>query len=85
MIRLKNSFKKQICVQMLFEGYQKSFRELDSIFKLQVEDRNRLGPEHPIWDRPLLDYEHDKLTYLCKKLNQCEATERDCNLFLNYF
>lgn len=63
---------------MLYEGYHKSFKELNSIFKLQIEDRHRLGHEHPIWDRPLLDAEEAKLTYLCKKLNVAESAERDC-------
>lgn len=61
---------------MLKEGYQKSFRELDLILKLQIEDRYRLGSEHPIWDRPLLDQENEKLQYLCGKLNNAEACER---------
>ena len=77
--RLRNNFKKQICVKMLYEGYHKSFRELDSILKLQIDDRNSLGSEHPIWERPLLENEEEKLSYLCSKLNHAEAAERDCN------
>ena len=72
---------------MLVQGYQKSFRELDHIFKLQIEDRYRLGPEHPVWDRPLLDQESDLLEYLCKKLNKAEAAERSDNfkaVYMNY-
>lgn len=61
---------------MLRQGYQKSFRELDVIFRLQIDERNRLGSEHPVWDRPLLDQEIDKLEYLCRKLNLAEAAER---------
>ena len=61
---------------MLKEGYHKSFRELDLIFRLQIDERNRLGSEHPVWDRPLLDQEIEKLEYLCKKLNLAEAAER---------
>lgn len=65
-----------MCIEMLKEGYHKSFRELDFIFRLQIDDRNRLGSEHPVWDRPLLDQEYHKLEYLCKKLNLGEAAER---------
>lgn len=61
---------------MLKDGYHKSFRELDFILKLQIEDRYRLGSEHPIWERPLLDQENNKLEYLCTKLNAAEASER---------
>lgn len=70
---------------MLKEGYQKSFRELDFILKLQIQDRYRLGSEHPIWDRPLLDQENDKLEYLCKKLNKAEAYERNGNSSFLFF
>lgn len=68
---------------MLYEGFHKSYRELISIFKLQIEDRHSLGPEHPIWERPLLDYESEKLSYLCKKLNRAETAERDGIYFLH--
>ena len=73
--RKKNSYKKQLCVEMLREGFHKSFRELDVIIRLQIEERYRLGSEHPVWDRPLLDQEPRKLDYLCKKLNLAERSE----------
>ena len=62
---------------MLCQGYHNSFRELDFIFILQKEDRFRLGSDHPIWDRPLIDQEPEKLSYLCKKLNQAEFADRN--------
>lgn len=68
---------------MLKEGYHKSFRELDLIFRLQIDDRYRLGSEHPVWDRPLLDQEYEKLEYLCKKLNKAEEAERAGMSFVN--
>ena len=61
---------------MLIEGFQKSFRELNLVLKIQMDDRHRLGSEHPIWEKPLLDQEPDKLSYLCKKLNVGEEAER---------
>ena len=61
---------------MLRDGYHKSFRELNVILKLQIDERYRVGSEHPVWDRPLLDQEPEKLLYLCKKLNMAEAAER---------
>jgi hypothetical protein len=74
--RLKNSFKKQLCIEMLCQGFHKSFREIDLILKLQIDDRHRLGSEHPVWDRPLLDNENTKLEYLGQKLNKAEMAER---------
>ncbi len=62
---------------MLCEGFHKSFREIDFILKLQIEDRHRLGSEHPVWDRPLLDNENTKLEYLGRKLNKAESAERN--------
>ena len=62
---------------MLFEGYQKSFRELNHVLKLQIDDRYRLGTDHPIWEKPLLDQESEKLSYLCAKFNQGEDAERN--------
>jgi hypothetical protein len=61
---------------MLIEGFHKSFREIDIILKLQIEERHRVGSEHPVWNRPLLDCENVKLEYLCKKLNLAESSER---------
>jgi hypothetical protein len=78
--RMRNSFKKEFCINMLAQGYHRSFKELNLILDLQIEDRYRLGSEHPVWDRPLLDQEEDKLTYLCKKLNTAEDAERKSKL-----
>lgn len=75
--KLKNSYKKQLCIEMLFEGFQKSFRELNTVLELQMDDRYRLGSEHPIWEKPLLDQEPEKLSFLCRKLNTAEAAERN--------
>lgn len=69
---------------MLKDGFHKSFRELDLIIKLQIEDRYRVGSEHPVWERPLLDNEHEKLNYLCKKLTEAESSERASNIVLLY-
>ncbi|RNA08109.1 tetratricopeptide repeat 29 [Brachionus plicatilis] len=85
--KLKNTFKKQLCVEMLKDGYHKSFRELDFILKLQIQDRYRVGSEHPVWDRPLLDNEHEKLEYLCNKLTDAESSERTNEfkkVYINY-
>ncbi len=61
---------------MLFHGYQNSFREIEKILQLQMTDRYKLGSEHPIWERPLLDQEPEKLSYLAKKFNISEDAER---------
>jgi hypothetical protein len=63
---------------MLRQGYHHSFRELFVILAWQREDRERLGAEHPLHQRPLLDAETDKLRLLCTQLNKAEEAERRC-------
>jgi hypothetical protein len=64
---------------MLHQGFHKSYREIEMILKLQIDDRYRLGSEHPIWDRPLLDQEYKKIEYLSMNLNSAETAEYDNN------
>jgi hypothetical protein len=66
---------------MLRHGYHNSFRELCAILAWQKEDRERLGAEHPLHRRPLLDAEPDKLRFLCQYLNKAEEAERRCKIF----
>jgi hypothetical protein len=63
---------------MLRQGYHQSFRELCAILAWQKKDRDRLGGEHPLYRRPLLDAESDKLRFLCVYLNKAEEAERKC-------
>jgi hypothetical protein len=69
---------------MLRQGYHHSFRELCGILAWQKEDRERLGAEHPLHRRPLLDAEPDKLRFLCQYLNKAEEAERRCKIFLSF-
>jgi hypothetical protein len=61
---------------MLMKGLHKSFSELQELLNLQIAERLKLGSEHPIWDKPLLDQEQNKLDYLCELLNKAEEAER---------
>lgn len=76
--RYRSSLQRQLSIEMLRQGYHKSFRELLAILAWQKEDRERLGAEHPLHRRPLLDAESDKLRYLCSHLNKAEEAERRC-------
>ena len=67
---------------MLRHGYHNSFRELCAILAWQKEDRERLGAEHPLHRRPLLDAEPEKLRFLCQYLNKAEEAERRCKILL---
>ena len=67
---------------MLRQGYHHSFRELCAILAWQREDRERLGVEHPLHQRPLLDSEPEKLRFLCQYLNKAEEAERRGNFIV---
>ncbi len=86
MNRFRSSLQRQLSIDMLRHGYHHSFRELCAILAWQKEDRERLGAEHPLHRRPLLDAEPEKLRFLCQYLNKAEEAERRCKfLFQNLF
>ncbi len=76
--RFRSSLQRQLSIDMLRHGYHNSFRELCAILAWQKEDRERLGAEHPLHRRPLLDAEPEKLRFLCQYLNKAEEAERRC-------
>ena len=78
MNRFRSSLQRQLSIDMLRHGYHHSFRELCAILAWQKEDRERLGAEHPLHRRPLLDAEPEKLRFLCQYLNKAEEAERRC-------
>ncbi|CAF0734288.1 unnamed protein product [Adineta steineri] len=85
--KFRSSLERQLSIDMLRHGYHNSFRELCAILAWQKEDRERLGAEHPLHRRPLLDAESDKLRYLCQYLNKAEEAERRSqfsNMYHNY-
>lgn len=82
--KFRSSLQKQLSIEMLRHGYHHSFRELCAILAWQREDRERLGAEHPLHRRPLLDAEPDKLRYLCQYLNKAEEAERRCQYSTMY-
>jgi hypothetical protein len=86
--RMRNTYKRELCIAMLKDGFHNSFRELDLILKLQVNERHRVGAEHPVWERPLLHQEDFKLEYLCRKLKQAETAQRKSEiktLYASYY
>ncbi|CAM4876803.1 unnamed protein product [Rotaria socialis] len=85
--RFRSSLQRQLSIDMLRQGYHHSFREGCAILAWQKEDRERLGAEHPLHERPLLDGEPDKLRFLCLYLNKAEEAERRCqysNMYHSY-
>jgi hypothetical protein len=74
--RYRSTLQRQLSIDMLRQGYHHSFRELFIILIWQKDDRERLGAEHPLHRRPLLDAEPDKLRVLCTHLIKAEEAER---------
>jgi hypothetical protein len=67
---------RQLSIDMLQQGYHQSFRDLCAILTWQKQDRKRLGTEHPLHRRELLDNEPEKLRFLCLHLNKAEEAQR---------
>jgi hypothetical protein len=61
---------------MLKDGYHQSFSELFNLIVQQKCERDHLGPDSGLSDRPLLEDEPDKLDKLKLHLTTAEAAKR---------
>ena len=62
---------------MLTKGFHDSFAEILDLIQIEVEYRQDLGHEHPIWGKPVLIQETNKFEFLCSKLNIAEEAKRN--------
>ena len=62
---------------MLQAGYHKSFAELFALIKKQNEERELAGPESALWNKILLENEHEKLDTLKSLICQAEDATRN--------
>lgn len=76
LLRYRNSFKHNLCLEMLQNGFHKSYAELYALVKEQNEARIRAGPESLMWSQVMLENEPEKLTTLSRHLCHAEAAER---------
>ena len=74
--RYRNSYKHNLSLDMLQEGFHKSFAELFALIKQQHDDREQAGPESALWNASLLEDEPEKLDALQVHLTQAEAALR---------
>ncbi|XP_046569064.1 tetratricopeptide repeat protein 29-like [Haliotis rubra] len=72
----RNTYKHNLCLDMLEEGFHMSFRELFALIKQQEDDRQNAGPESLMWSQVMLKDEHEKLDMLKINLTNSEAAER---------
>ncbi|MBN3277806.1 TTC29 protein, partial [Polyodon spathula] len=72
----KNSHKHSVCVNMLHEGYHKSFSELFALIQKWNTSREAAGPGSAIWQEEPLEKQPDKLDQLQHFLTRAEAAQR---------
>ncbi|NXG12386.1 TTC29 protein, partial [Sakesphorus luctuosus] len=72
----RNSYKKNICIDMLRRGYHKSFSELFTLIQKWNALREAAGPGSAIWHEKSLEEQPDKLDQLYHFLTRAEAAQR---------
>ncbi|XP_062458771.1 tetratricopeptide repeat protein 29 isoform X1 [Pezoporus occidentalis] len=72
----RNSYKKNICIDMLRQGYHKSFSELFALIEKWNALREAAGPGSAIWQQKSLEEQPDKLDQLYHFLTRAEAAQR---------
>lgn len=72
----RNSYKKNICIDMLRQGYHKSFSELFALIEKWNALREAAGPGSAIWQQKSLGEQPDKLDQLYHFLTRAEAAQR---------
>uniref|UniRef100_A0A8C0F7G5 Tetratricopeptide repeat protein 29 n=1 Tax=Bubo bubo TaxID=30461 RepID=A0A8C0F7G5_BUBBB len=72
----RNSYKKNICIDMLRQGYHESFSELFTLIQKWNALREAAGPGSAIWQQKSLEEQPDKLDQLCHFLTRAEAAQR---------
>uniref|UniRef100_A0A670YSG3 Tetratricopeptide repeat protein 29 n=1 Tax=Pseudonaja textilis TaxID=8673 RepID=A0A670YSG3_PSETE len=75
----RNSYKKNICIDMLQQGYHKSFAELFTLIEKWNALREAAGPGSAIWLEKSLEEQPDKLDQLHYFLTRAEAAQRSEN------
>ncbi|XP_070613876.1 tetratricopeptide repeat protein 29 isoform X2 [Erythrolamprus reginae] len=75
----RNSYKKNICIDMLQQGYHKSFAELFTLIEKWNALREASGPGSAIWLEKSLEEQPDKLDQLHYFLTRAEAAQRSEN------
>ncbi|KAJ7326906.1 hypothetical protein JRQ81_016665 [Phrynocephalus forsythii] len=72
----RSSYMKNICIDMLRQGYHKSFAELFSLIEKWNAFREASGPGSAIWLEKSLGEQPDKLDQLHYFLTRAEAAQR---------
>ncbi|CAL1539763.1 unnamed protein product [Lymnaea stagnalis] len=82
--KFRNSYKHNLCLDMLTEGYHLSFCELINLIRQQHERREAAGPESFLWTKPVLPDQPEKLDMMKVYLTRAEAASRIGNYSEEY-
>ena len=74
--RYRNTYKHNLCVDMLQNGFHLSFCELFALIKQQEDARVEAGQESLMWTMVLLKDQHEKLDMLKLHLTRAENAQR---------
>ncbi|XP_072899032.1 tetratricopeptide repeat protein 29 isoform X1 [Hemitrygon akajei] len=72
----RNSYRHNICLDMLRQGYHKSFSEITTLILHWNAAREAAGPGSDMWIEEPLDKQHNKLDQLQYFLTRAEAAQR---------
>ncbi|XP_043954746.1 tetratricopeptide repeat protein 29 isoform X1 [Gambusia affinis] len=73
----RNTPKQYMCVEMLQDGYHRSFAELFTLLRLDLEQRANAPPRSPRLQVPPLEEQREKLETIRLHLSRAEKAERD--------
>ena len=82
--KFRNSYKHNLCLDMLTEGFHLSFCELVNLIRQQMEKREAAGPESFLWTKPVLQDQIEKLDVMKLHLTEAEAANRVGNFSSEY-
>lgn len=72
----RSTFMHNLCINMLKEGYHKSFSELYNLLADRRKRRLLEGPDSTLWEETPLHDQHEKLEELAKYLTKAETVQR---------
>lgn len=72
----RNTFKHNMCVNILKDGFHKSFDEIFSLIEKRKKERISAGVDSILWQERSLDDQTEKLAQMALHLTQAEAAER---------
>uniref|UniRef100_A0A3B5LPT8 Tetratricopeptide repeat protein 29 n=1 Tax=Xiphophorus couchianus TaxID=32473 RepID=A0A3B5LPT8_9TELE len=73
----RNTPKQYMCVEMLQDGYHRSFSELFILLRSDLEQRANAPPKSPRLQEPPLEEQREKLETIRLHLSRAEKAERD--------